>query len=106
MSLRDPGSLSRANGAHSVVDHFWKRLEVNEEEEEEDLHESGRAVKSGVPKTPTYRSTSLIRNNISIGPYTRLMSRALWFYEQGISVVAPSKEAHQSKKVALPQSMW
>jgi len=32
MSVRDPGSLSRANGAQLVVGSLFKRLEVEEEE--------------------------------------------------------------------------
>ena len=38
MSERDSGSLSRANGAWLVVDHFWKRLEINGEEEDATRH--------------------------------------------------------------------
>ena len=36
MSVREPGSLSRANGAYLVVDMFLKRLEVDEEEEKKE----------------------------------------------------------------------
>ena len=35
MSVREPGSLSRANGAQLVVDHFLKSLEANDEGEED-----------------------------------------------------------------------
>ena len=34
MSVREPGALSRANGAYLVVDHLFKRLEVNDEAKE------------------------------------------------------------------------
>ena len=35
MIIREPGSLSRANGAYWVLDHFLRGWEVNEEEEED-----------------------------------------------------------------------
>ena len=33
-----------------------------------------------VPPSPLYRGTSLIRNRNLIGPYSRTMSRALWWF--------------------------
>jgi hypothetical protein len=38
MSARGPGLMSRANGAYLVVDHFWRGLELDKEEERRPGH--------------------------------------------------------------------
>ena len=59
MSVRDPGYLSRANGAYLLVDHFVRGLRFIKKKETVApftgvTRESGHA--------PPYRGTSLIRN--------------------------------------------
>ena len=48
----------------------------------------------------TYRGTSLIRNYPSLGPYSRLMPRALWWSWEGggvyIMIEVPLQSKHEN----------
>ena len=41
------------------------------------------SLEAGCPFSGEYRGTSLMRNSAPLGPYSRTMPRALWWYQGG-----------------------
>ena len=80
--------------AHRLCISLNSRLESNEEEEEEEEGRPRRIKVQGAALSVEdlnkdlkqgsgfmgYRGTSLKRNNLPLGPNSRPMSRALWWY--------------------------
>ena len=68
--------MRRATRGSSFLVSVFKRFEVDNKVEEEGGR-CGFGIKGGECKV--YRGTSLIRNCFLLGPYCRLMPRALWW---------------------------